>query len=353
MSAGGRVRHVAIGDPQAPFETFLQVLEGHGLLDADRRLHADVHLVSMGDHFDFGKAAVRAQAGEDGLRILTWLASHPPSQATILLGNHDLARVCELRGFDDQSFRVAHEEARALYEAEADETEFMTRHPSVPDAESLARDYACFSVAQRTLVTELLRNRRFRLPTHHAGLLMVHAGVTVDDLAAAGITETSAEGVARALNRTLDAAVDAWTHGPLELGSLHKPGSAAHGEGRGVLYHRPCDPACEDPSKLAGPPHRRYDPRRLPSTFPQAIGHIRDDKCRELMRAWSAPGRGVDGVLRSLTVRDQGVTYAVGCDPDARLIFTDAGMLYVAPQDYPLLDLDTRQPFARGGDTGR
>lgn len=341
------MRFVAIGDPQAPFETFLRVLEGHAVLTSQRRLRAEVHLVSMGDHFDFGKPEVRRQATEDGVRILTWLASHPPEQVTILLGNHDLARVCELGGYSDPAFEAAHAEARVLYEAHADEAEFMTRHPSVPDVESLARDYGCFSVAQRTLVTDLLRSGRFRLAAHHAGLLMVHAGVTREDLAAVGIEATSAASVSSALNARLDASVAAWTSGPLDLGTLHQPGSAAGGEGRGVLYHRPCDPAFEDARKLDGPPRRRYDPRDLPDTFAQVIGHIRDGKCRELMPAWSEPGPAVDGVLRSLTVRGSRVTYATGCDPDARLYFTDAGMLHVPPEAYPLLDLDTRQPLER------
>lgn len=343
------MRFVAIGDPQAPFDTFLRVLAGNGLLDGDRRLRAGVHLVSMGDHFDFGKPEVREQATEDGVLILSWLASHPPEQVTILLGNHDLARVCELGGYSDEAFLAAHVEARVLYDAKADEAEFMTRHPSVADVESLARDYACFSVAQRTLVTELLRSGRFRLAAHHAGLLMVHAGVTREDLAAVGIEATSAASVSDALNALLDANVAAWTSGPLDLGTLHQPGSAALGEGRGVLYHRPCDPAFEDARKLDGPPRRRYDPRDLPDAFAQVIGHIRDGKCRELMPAWGEPGPGVDSVLRSLTVRGSRVTYALGCDPDARLFFTDAGMLHVPPETYPLLDLDTRQPFVALG----
>jgi hypothetical protein len=109
-------------------------LQHQGLLGADGRLRADVHLVSMGDHFDFGKPDVREQATADGEAILRWLADHPPEQVTILLGNHDLARVCELRGYSDEAFLRWHTEARALYEAKADEAEFLTRHPAVPNA---------------------------------------------------------------------------------------------------------------------------------------------------------------------------------------------------------------------------
>jgi len=339
------VRTIAIGDPQAPFVTFLGVLQHHRLLGADGRLRADVNLVSMGGHFDFGKPDVREQATADGEAILRWLADHPPEQVTILLGNHDLARVCELRGYSDEAFGLAHTEARALYEAKADEAEFLTRHPSVPDSEALARDYSCFSVSQRELVTELLRSGRFRLSAHHAGMLLVHAGVTREDLAAVGIEATHAVAVSDALNALLDARVAAWTTGPLDLGPLHQPGSAARGEGRGVLYQRPCDPAVEDPRKLDGPPRRRFDPRQLPDTFAQVIGHIRDGKCRELMPAWCEPGPALDATLRSLTVSGDGVRYEPRCNPDARLYFTDAGMLHVPPESYPLLDLDTRQPL--------
>ena len=194
-------------------------------------------------------------------------------------------------------------------------------------------------------MTELLRSGRFRLSAHHAGMLLVHAGVTREDLAAVGIEATHAVAVSDALNALLDARVAAWTTGPLDLWPLHQPGSAARGEGRGVLYQRPCDPAVEDPRKLDGPPRRRFDPRQLPDAFAQVIGHIRDGKCRELMPAWCEPGPALDATLRSLTVSGDGVRYEPRCNPDARLYFTDAGMLHVPPESYPLLDLDTRQPL--------
>jgi hypothetical protein len=60
-----------------------------------------------------------------------------------------------------------------------------------------------------------------------------------------------------------------------------------------------------------------------------------------VVRPWTA----LDATLRSLTVSGDGVRYEAGCNPDARLYFTDAGMLHVPPESYPLLDLDTRQPL--------
>jgi hypothetical protein len=343
------MRHVAIGDPQAPFETFLRVLDRHRLLGDDGRLRADVHLVSMGDHFDYGPPSVRERATIEGETILSWLASHPPEQVTILVGNHDVSRVMELFPFTDDMFLLAHLEARALYDTDGDEVALRAKYPSIPDAECLARDYSCFATSQRVLVTELLRTRRLRLAAHHRGLLLVHAGVTVDDLALAQLDASDAASAADALNAFLDAKLAAWADGPLDLSPLHRPGAAATGEGRGILYHRPCDPSTQSPDTLEGPPRRRFDPRRLPP-FPQAIGHIRDGKCRELMPAWSPPGPGVDGPLRSLTVSGETVRYAVGVQPDARLIFTDTGMMHAPPGASEVLDLDRRAPYVPGLD---
>jgi hypothetical protein len=341
------MRHVAIGDPQASFETFIRVLDGHGLLDDDGALANDVHLVSMGDHFDYGKPELRDQATIAGTAILTWLASHPHDQVTILLGNHDLARVCELFPFSDQSFILAHAEARALYESKASADAFLRKYPSLPDPECLARDYSCFAASQRELVTRLLRSRRLRLAAHHRNVLLVHAGVTADDFALAGIDATDAATACAGLNRFLDERLDTWGNGPLDLSPLHQVGTPTRGEGRGVLYHRPCDPSTQPPSRLEGPPRRRFDPRSLPAAFPQAIGHIRDNKCRELMPHWSAPGAAVDGPLRSLAVDGDHVTYSVGCRADARLFFTDSGMSHTHPDRYELFDLDARAPLRR------
>lgn len=346
MQHNARMRHVAIGDPQASFERLIAILEVNGLLTESQRLRDDVHLVSMGDHFDYGKPEAREAAAADGEAILTWLASHPADQVTLLLGNHDLARVGELAPFDDETFLAAHREARAVYAGTGSQAALLAKYPTVPDAECLARDYACFTVAQQRLVTRLLREGRFRLAAHHEGLLLVHAGVTVDDLALARADPRDAASAAAGLNAFLDARLVAWAGGALDLAPFHQLGSPATGEGRGALYHRPCDPASERPDRLEGPPRRRFDPRTLPASFPQAIGHIRDTKCRELMPGWSPPGPAVDGPLRSLVVGDS-VRYQLGVHDDARLVFTDGGMSHAAPNAYQLLDLDRRQPLVR------
>ena len=55
-----RQLNVAIGDPQASLSTFLRILDLNGLLGDDGRLRPEVGLVSMGDHFDWGRPEDRA-----------------------------------------------------------------------------------------------------------------------------------------------------------------------------------------------------------------------------------------------------------------------------------------------------
>lgn len=316
-----------MGDPQAPFDTVLAVLRQHRLLDGDR-LRADVQLVSLGDHFDFGPPEHRAQATGDGLRLVEWLASHAPEQVVMLLGNHDLARIGELGPFvTDADFEAAYAHATQVYRHGGDEAAFRQRYPHVADAEALARDFSCFSVAQRELVQRLMHARRFKLAHAHRGLLLVHAGVTTDDFARIGTRPTTAEEAADALNAA-------------DLKLLHRPGSAATQWGSGVFFHRPAFP--QGTPDFDGPFRRRYDPRWLPAGFPQAIGHIRDKKCHELLKPWALDAAPLDGPLRSLRIDGDTVQYARGTFDDARLYFLDGGMLHTAPEQYELFDLDTR-----------
>ena len=88
------MRTYVIGDPQGPFAKVRDVLARHGLLVGDR-LAGDVVLISIGDHFDYDHHDPIA-AGQEGLKLLRWLADHEPAQVHILLGNHDAARVMEL-----------------------------------------------------------------------------------------------------------------------------------------------------------------------------------------------------------------------------------------------------------------
>lgn len=347
-----RPRRVAIGDPQADFGTFLAILDARGLLGDDGWLRPDARLVSVGDHFDWGKASERDAVATSALRLVAWLAAHPADQAVLLLGNHDLGRVGELAGFTDASFAAAQAEADRVYAGDATDASaehaFLARWPQVPNAELVARDFGTWREAQRTWVAHLLRERRFRA-AHAAGpgLLVLHAGVTHEDLDVAGVPaarRADADAVAEALNAALDTAVAAWTDGPLTLPGLHQPGSAAYGEGRGIFYQRPSLQP-EDAERVRGTPRRRFDPRRLPLGLTQVVGHTRDKRTRELLALPPGPVR--DGVLRHLVTDGTRVTYAHGTPPppgpeEAVLVFTDGAMRECPPEDFELFDLDTR-----------
>lgn len=342
---------VAIGDPQADLTRFLAILDHHGLLTEQGWLRPDVQLVSVGDHFDWGKAPEREAVAQSAVRLVAWLAAHPPDQVVILAGNHDLGRVGELAEFTDATFAEAQREADSLYDGddtdEVREREFLGRYPQVPTVELVARDFSGFREKQRAWVTHLLRERRLRA-AYAAGpeLLVLHAGVTREDLAAAGVSETdatNAQRVADALNRALDAAVDAWKGGRLIVPQLHQPGSADSGEGRGIFYHRP-SLRPEEAERTRVTPRRRFDPRRLPAGLMQVVGHTRDKRSRELL---CLPGEVRDGVLRHLVTDGERVAYAHGTPSklrprEAALIFTDGGMGHAAVEAYELLDLDTR-----------
>jgi hypothetical protein len=79
------------------------------------------------------------------------------------------------------------------------------------------------------------------------------------------------------------------------------------------------------------------------------IGHIRDNKCRDLMPAWSVGGGALDGPLRSLSTDGVHVRYARGLpgadawrEGAAQVVFTDGGMSHARPEAYELFDLKRR-----------
>jgi len=356
-----RRRRLALGDPQAPLAVVLEILDRHGALGSDGWLAPDTHLVSLGDHFDWGEPGERERAARSGLRLLAWLAAHPPDQVTLILGNHDLGRVCELARFDDAGFARAQAEADTLYHPDGEgdpaaERAFLARHPDLPSVEVAARDLGTFRVDQRRLVAALLRARRF-CAASAAGprLLLCHAGLTRSELERLGIEEREPEAsaVAAALNTRLDAAVAEWDGTtPLAIDIFHLPGSARIGEGRGMFSHRPAHPARARAEHFAGPPRRRFDPREAPPGLVQVIGHAGDAKCRELLAPWVDGLPAGDGPLRHLETDGRAARYARGVPArvDAKaavLLFLDGRMALADPSGYELLDLDTLQPAAR------
>ncbi len=346
----------AIGDPQAPIERFFEILDRAGLLGDDGRLRPEVFLVSIGDHFDWGPIAAREAATRGGLQILSWLAAHPSDQVVLLAGNHDLARVGELAHFDAEAFARARAEADHAYRFDRSaEAGFLARHPQLPTAELLSRDYSCFSVEQRSLVERLLRSGRLRLAHAEAhDLLLVHAGVTCDDLAPLDLPSSElgdARSLAQALNGLFDRSVAAWQGGPLALEPLHRPGDGRRGEGRGILYHRPSHPERVEAELLEGPPRRRFDPRALPAGLTQVVGHVRDAKCRSLLGPWGDGELPEDGPVRQLVTDGREVRYGRRTgrrsDGEAAMVFIDGGMACAPVDRYELFDLNRRSGTAR------
>ena len=332
--------HVAVGDPQAPLAKLLQILDLNGLLGDDGRLRPEVGLVSMGDHFDWGRPEDREAATAEGTLVLSWLAAHPPDQVQILVGNHDLVRVGELFGFTDESFAEARALAAAALQPQK-HAAFLARYPMLASPAVISRDYSCFDVRQRALVTRLLKTRRLRLAfAPERDLLLVHAGVTTEDLEPLGPIGHDAPSIAAALNRFLDERVAKWKGDTaLDLSPLHELGSASDGEARGILAHRPANPAASKGVDLVG---RRYDPRQLPSGITQVIGHINDKKCRELMGDWAKSKTPELGTLRGLEIGGR-EDYHLGCLDHDRLLFLDGAMHQAEAVEYELFDLELRQ----------
>lgn len=373
---GRRTRRIAIGDPQAPLSTFLEILDRNDLLADDGRLHPEVFLVSMGDHFDWGPASERAAGAESAVRLVSWLAAHAADQVLLMTGNHDLARLGELAGYDDARFAEAHAEALALRDIpmsdpgrRARRRAFLDRHTALPSVGVAARDWSQFEARQRTLLGALLKAGRFRAAWAAApDLLLVHGAITPDDLAMLDVPATAhadAAAIAAAVGKLFDAAIEAWSRderSALDLEPLYRLGAAERGESRGIFVQRPADPEQGDPGLFVGPPRRRFDPRSLAPGLAQVTGHIRDQKCRDLMPRWAAPaGAGApEGPLRHLSTDGHEVRYARGLPADearqaqaagraALIYFADGGMNHAAPGAYELLDLDARRGLSGSG----
>jgi len=344
-------RTLAIGDPQSSIDKVFAILERAGALGADGMLRADVALVSIGDHFDW--AGDLAEVQSHGLRFLRWLAEHPPDQAMILAGNHDLSRVTELWRVTDAQFTAARllaEQIAAGGDAEL-EARFLREHADLPTPEVARRDYSAFTEPQRALVQALLLHGRLALACtgrtlDGRALLLTHAGVTRRELAILGAEgERGARAVAGRLARALATAVDEvrprWAAGAparLRLEPLHIAGSGGR-EGGGLLYHRPSI----RPDATAAP--RRFDPRALPLGLLQACGHAGHRKCRGDLGDWVAPSAlAVErGGLRTLRTDGERVVYEMGIQPvapdQAGLYMINAEMNSVPAADYPLLEL--------------
>ncbi len=357
-----------IGDPQAPFAKVLEVLDRHGVLAGDR-IAEGVTLVSIGDHFDFNVEAP-AEAAREGLKTLRWLASHDPSQAVLLFGNHDAARVMELAHLDDETFQTARVLGREIdhvaktvgpQAGQDREKEFHATYPTLPSSGVISRDYASFTTEQRALVIELLLANRFSLARtcvldDGRPALLTHAGVTNRELAMLGIEFASeprliATTLAQFFSLAIDRVRPAWAKGEtaaLSLAPLHVTGANGE-EGGGLLYHRPTNPAS---SKIdlrwaaSSERPRRFDPRELPIGVTQVVGHTGHAKCVYELAAWTTEAARARkrGGIRTLRVTDKSVVYDTGVLPASHgatdMIFVDGELRRLPAHEVPLLRVD-------------
>ncbi len=359
----------AIGDPQASLEKLLAIIDLNGLLGREGFLVEDVSLLSAGDHFDF--PGDPATVGREGLRILRWLAEHPPEQVIILAGNHDLCRVMEFAAETDGRFAAARAVAAEIArlksagpqkraELHAARRRFHSDFPGIPTPEVVLRDFLSFSESQRSLVQRLLLGGRFAL-AHAARLgvgegreaLLTHAGVTGRELSLLGLPqERDPLTLARRLNAELRSAIErvrpSWEQGAaaaLDLAPLHVAGTTGR-EGGGLLYHRPSNPLRPAPGASDGwepGAPRRFDPREMPRGVLQVCGHSGHKSCLRELAGWVAPSAAAfeRGGLRTLRTRGNDVIYEAGITPvpdsEAAAYLIDAEMHWVEAKDYPLL----------------
>lgn len=338
-------RTVALGDPQAPHRQFLDVLDANRLRAGDRLAH-DVLLVSMGDHFDFDTRMHGLDVDEtgDGIKTLSWLASHDPEQVTILFGNHDACRVMEFSEATPENLAACRRGDVV---------------PELPKPGLLTKDYRGISIAQRELVQRLLLAGRFRLAAvvtiGDRRALATHAALTTRELSILDLPPDP-DVLAAELNRRLDAAVDAvrpaWERGEmaaLDLGAIYVPGAKRRDdpetpEGGGMLYHRPHDPTGKDLAweHRADRP-RRYDPRSLPRGLAQVVGHTGHDRMmRDLVR-WVEPGTPQHASIRTITVDGDRVSYGAGVrHAHTMLVMTDPEMNKRPARECEVLELTSR-----------
>lgn len=329
------VKCYVLGDPQAPFVAVMKLLASYDALATNGYLRPDVELISIGDHFDYDFMTPEVSRAE-GLAVLRWLASHPPEQVRLIVGNHDAARVVELALIDDREFADArlvamsieatkHAEGRAAANARA-VAEFAPRFPSISTYGLVARDYASFSGEQRELVVELLLAGRFHLALASNDVLITHAAITQREVDLLGVAARATE-LAAALERLFANAVgarrDDWEHRlplapitPLSLEPVSQAGAPGQ-EAGGFLAHRPSnierpggDPAWEvDPVRP-----RRFHPRELPCGLRQVAGHTNHPMCVRELEPWvTAAARAARYAgIRTLRASPKAITYDLG-----------------------------------------
>ena len=347
---------VVLGDPQAPFAAVMKLLAGE--LGSDGMLRGE--LISIGDHFDYDLTAPDVSRAE-GLRVLRWLAAHPPEQVQLLIGNHDAARVIELALVSDREFAEARELAWSIEATKRSEgraaakqrerTEFEPRFPTISTYGLVARDYASFSVEQRDLVVELMLAGRFYLALTGTlpdgrDVLLTHAAVTERELVQLAVPARPAT-IAAALEQLLGDAIAArrndWQRGaitPLSLEPVSQGGVPGE-EAGGLLAHRPSNPdrpGADRRWENAPARPRRFAPRELPIGLTQVAGHTNHVMCVKELVPWVTPRAAAARYagLRTLRASPVEIIYDLGVLPPADGV-----------ADLILVDGELRDPYNR------
>jgi hypothetical protein len=133
-----------------------------------------------------------------------------------------------------------------------------------------------------------------------------------------------------------------------------------------MFYHRPANPALfrGEEDAFRGALRRRFDPRTLPPSLVQVIGHIGHGKCLTLLGSWAVRAEVDSGTIRHLRTDGTVVHYRAGWPDDdgaadtaaaadsdvATLVFIDGQMSRCEPLDYEILDLSRLAAFITNAD---
>ena len=134
------LRVVAIGDIHGAADSFAEILQKTGLIDASRRwIGGSTILVQTGDVMDRGP---QVRAALDLLMALEQQASASGGRVIPLLGNHETMNL----------IGDLHDVPSASYESFADEGSLARREQAYRDTPSSARrDRSCFRIRRRSI----------------------------------------------------------------------------------------------------------------------------------------------------------------------------------------------------------
>lgn len=347
-------RSVVLGDPQAPLDHLMNILAEQNLLSATGWLRPTVQVVCVGDYVDYGSGDPE-QAGLDGVAFLAWLAAHDPQQAVLLIGNHDIERVCSLAVATPTTMdaaRRAADELKALPDRPTRRSflqDWIGAHPSFPPMVA-ARDYESWHPEQAPQYRRLLADGRLQMAVvatvagMDAPALITHAGVTRTWLVTHGLS-ADPDTIATRLNLDLATAVDvvraSWEAGCLvPLVFRHHAAWEPMQPSSGLLVHRPRS----DPRDDRHHNHLGLDEPIFPRSLPvaeflvpglvQVVGHTRTNRLPQMVGTWQGCEPPVYSYRQPLAldrIADDGEVLAplserLGQPYSSRVVYADVGM---------------------------